>query len=130
MKLNALVFVLLLCSMTMANGACDKQADESASYKRAVRRVEALPEYKKWRSLVSASPGVHAARLPAVDRQMTIGHHCYWSISEYSDEGTHIHRWQTFLVSQHGKRILVEDLEGTPIPLATWRAKQSKDSAR
>jgi hypothetical protein len=124
MRPKALAFALSLSQLATANAACDAQAEGSPSYERAAKRVEALPEYKKWRSFASERPGVHAARLPMLDRQVSFGRHCYWSVSAYSNEGTHMHLWQTFLVDHHSGRILVQDLEGMPVSLAAWRAKQ------
>jgi hypothetical protein len=120
----ATLLALSLVCFSAASATCDKQATGSSSYQRAVKRVEALPEYKRWLSLVSATPGAHPARLPAVDRQIRQGHRCYWSVAAYEDKGTHLHLWQIFLVSQDGKRILVEDLEGNPMSLEKWREGQ------
>ena len=125
-RMNAIATLLalsLIC-FSAASATCDKQAIGSSSYQRAVKRVEALPEYKKWLSLVSATQGTHPASLPAVDRQIRRGHRCYWSVAAYEDQGTHLHLWQIFLVSQDGNHILVEDIEGNPMSLAKWRAGQ------
>ena len=120
----ATFLALSLVYFPAASATCDKQAAGSSSYQRAVKRVEALPEYQRWLSLVSATQGAHPARLPFVDRQIRWGRRCYWSISAYEDQGTHLHLWQIFLVSQDGNHILVEDLEGNPMSLAKWQASQ------
>ena len=47
-----------------------------------------------------------------VARQIAIRGRCYWSLTAYSDEGTHLHRWNTFFASIDGKRVLVDNIAG------------------
>jgi len=124
MNSRSALLALSLFSFVAASHACGEQSVESVGHRRAVKRIEALPEYKDWRLLISARPGVHPARLPAVDQQLQIGRRCYWSVAIYEDHESHLHLWQTFLVSQDGRYVLVEDLEGNPIPISKWRASQ------
>jgi len=101
---------------------CDEVAAGSASYAMAIDRIRALPEFKAWASHVAGQPGVKAVTFPAMDRQHLIGGRCYWSVSAYSDEVTHLHRWNTFYLSLDGKQTMVMDMEGAPISLDKWRA--------
>jgi hypothetical protein len=62
--------------------------------------------------------------LPALDKQQTINGGRYWSVTAYSDEGTHLHRWNTFYAAVDAAGILFMSLDGAPISLADWRASR------
>jgi len=101
---------------------CDEAAAGAASYETATGRIRALPEFKAWANHVSSRPGVKPVIVPAMDKQQLIEGRCYWSVSAYADQVTHLHRWNTFYVSLDGKQTMVMDMEGAPISLDKWRA--------
>ena len=103
---------------------CDLKAEGSAGYKTAVSRVTALPEFINWSNTISSKSGANAAFIPAVDKQTKLKNRCYWSVTVYSNEGSHYHRWNTFLISVTGRVILVENIEGEPVPLQTLRSNK------
>jgi hypothetical protein len=120
---HAITFVVLGSSVpAFAVAACDEVAEGSKSYDKAVAQVRALPEFKSWLKYVSDHPGVKAVTMPSVDKQSLVRGRCYWSVTAYSDEGTHLHRWNTFYVSVGGKSILVENPEGEAVSLAYLRS--------
>ena len=118
------LLALSVFASTTASAACGAQSVKSPAHELAVKRIEALTEYKSWRSLVSATSNVRPTRLAASDQLVRVGSRCLWSIAIYEDHGSHLYRWQTFLVSQDGKVILVEDLQGIAVPISEWRASQ------
>jgi hypothetical protein len=117
-QMSARVLMALLISMPPAAiAACNEAAEGSASYRNAVARVEALPQYKEWLKRLAEKPGAKATMLPAIDKQSSIASSCYWSVTVYSNEGTHLSRWKTLFVGVGNGSVLAEDTNGQPIPL-------------
>ena len=122
MRLRVLLAAPLLALVPSLVCACSERAEDSPSWDAALRRLDQLPEVAAWARYVSQTPGVKAVLSPAVDKQSLITGRCYWSVTLYSDEGTHLHRWNTFYVSVDGDEILVDDVTGgEPVSLASWR---------
>jgi hypothetical protein len=129
MRLRILVAIGSLALLPSVAGACSERAEGSRSWEDAVRQVERLTEVKGWRRYVSERPPAKVVYLPAVDKQSLIAGQCYWSVTLYSDEGTHLHRWNTFYVGVGRKDILVNDYTGgEPLSLERWRGGKSSET--
>lgn len=127
MPLRVFLAAVALALMPSAVSACSERPEGSRSYESAVRRVLQLPEVKAWRELIAQHPRFKAIHLPDVDHQSLIGGRCYWSVTLYSAEGTHLHRWHTFYVRLAEKEILVDDITGgEPLSLAEWRRRPAR----
>jgi hypothetical protein len=123
---HAFVAFLLIIAMqpAMAASPCPDVSRTSPTYRSAVRRVVALAEVKAWENYVAAHPPARVAfDVEQAARQVLVGRECYVVVTLYSDEVTHLHRWNTFNVGSRSGRILVKDLENVPTPLAAWRSK-------
>jgi hypothetical protein len=98
MRLRVVLAVLALALWPPLASGCSERAEGSPSYEAAVREIQRLPEVRAWQRYVAERPPAKVALLPVVDKQYLIQGRCYWSVTLYSDEGTHFHRWNTFYV--------------------------------
>jgi hypothetical protein len=116
---------LLLCAALCAGAAClgcPTTPAQSREYRQAWRAVERIAEFKAWRSYVAAHPPARIVTMPERSpQQVEIRGKCFTSITVYSDEGTHLHRWNTFYVQVPSGTVLVGSPEGEPITLREWR---------
>lgn len=125
--MNTLVRYLLALALVVTGKAvaCPAMAIDvhSKLYQKALAQITELPEYKSWALTISKTEGVHVAFDPnPPEEQVLILRRCYIPITLYSDEGTHLHRWNTFYVSVKHNQVLVEDNSGEdPITLSAWR---------
>jgi hypothetical protein len=127
--------IVVLLATNMAYATCNATAEtDPGGYKQASNRVAKLAEFKAWYDHVKARPQVKAIFGSHVDKQSTLNRKCYWSVTVYSDEGTHLSRWQTFFVPVANGAMLIEDLTtGEPVPLrsnSTIERDASKSSTR
>jgi hypothetical protein len=101
-----------------AFAACDASADRDVTgYTKASTRVTRLAEFKAWNDQLQAKPGVKAVLGAAMDKQSMVKGKCYWSVTVYSDEGSHLSRWRTFFVPVTQGAVLLENANGEPVPL-------------
>jgi hypothetical protein len=111
-KAIALLFGTLACWSAQAL-ACSSVDQKSMVYRKAVKKVQALPEFKAWQQYIEAHPPARIALdiQPAV-QQVRIEGECYTPVTLYSDEETHFHRWNTFFVGSRTNKVLIENAEG------------------
>ena len=119
LPLSALLAFGVTCAANV-DGKCNGVAEGSADYNRAADVVRQLPEYQAW----SRSHSFPVAFGSVTDKKRLVGGKCYWSVSVYADRPDRLELWRVFLVRRSSSRVLIENIDGEPIPLATWR-KQS-----
>jgi hypothetical protein len=119
---SRLLVLVLAASSSMAHSACPPVTLESPQYAKATRIVQQLPEFKEWQRYVAEHPPSKIILgVESFVKSVPIEGRCFVSVSIYSDEETHLHRWNTFYVSLQSRRILVQDLEGEAVSLRAWR---------
>jgi len=112
-------------------GSSNAPATQDADAK-AVDALMALPEIKAWSSHIEkASKGrAHGAVMETAPEQRLVDGKPYYQLSFFENTPDAAHRWESFLVSPDGKRILVEDLASDELfSLERWR-KESKPMER
>ncbi|MBE3023523.1 hypothetical protein GQ37_018095 [Janthinobacterium sp. BJB1] len=95
---------------------------------RAVDALMALPEIKAWSAHIEKASGgrAHGAVMETSPDVRLIDGKPYHDLSFVENTPDAAHRWESFVVSQDGKRILVDDVvSGELISLEQWR----KDNA-
>jgi len=95
---------------------------------RAVDALMALPEIKAWSAHIEKASGgrAHGAVMETSPEVRLIDGKPYHDLSFMENTPEAAHRWESFVVSQDGKRILVDDVvSGELISLEQWR----KDNA-
>ena len=95
---------------------------------RAVDALMALPEIKAWSAHIEKASGgrAHGAVMETSPDVRLIDGKPYHDLSFMENTPEAAHRWESFVVSQDGKRILVDDVvSGELISLEQWR----KDNA-
>lgn len=97
--LKTLLFVIL--SVALPACACQYPDEGNMPLRRAVTRIQVLPETEAWASAVHKTGAVvHYAVL--LDQPVRVSGRCYWPV-EARAEGK---LWRRFLVSPDGKRLL------------------------
>jgi hypothetical protein len=95
---------------------------------RAVDALMALPEIKAWSAHIEKASGgrAHGAVMETSPDVRLIDGKPYHDLNFVENTPDAAHRWESFVVSQDGKRILVDDVvSGELISLEQWR----KDNA-
>lgn len=95
---------------------------------RAVDALMALPEIKAWSAHIEKASGgrAHGAVMETSPDVRLIDGKPYYDLNFVENTPDAAHRWESFVVSQDGKRILVDDVvSGELISLEQWR----KDNA-
>ena len=105
-----------------------QQAPGAQPEDRAVDALMALPEIKAWSAHIEKATGgrAHGAVMEtSPETRLVDGVACY-QLSFFESTPDAAHRWESFVVTPDGKRILVDDIvSGDLISLEQWR----KDSA-
>ena len=95
---------------------------------RAVDALMALPEIKAWSAHIEKASGgrAHGAVMETTPETRLVDGAAYYQLSFFESTPDAAHRWESFVVSPDGKRILVDDIvSGDLLSLEQWR----KDSA-
>ena len=95
---------------------------------RAVDALLALPEIKAWSAHIEKASGgrAHGAVMETSPETRLVDGAAYYQLSFFESTPEAAHRWESFVVSPDGKRILVDDsVSGDLLSLEQWR----KDSA-
>lgn len=95
---------------------------------RAVDALLALPEIKAWSAHIEKASGgrAHGAVMETTPETRLVDGAAYYQLSFFESTPDAAHRWESFVVSPDGKRILVDDIvSGDLLSLEQWR----KDSA-
>lgn len=109
--------------------ASTQKADADA---KAVDALMGLPEIKAWSTHIEkASNGrAHGAVMETAPEQRLVDGKPYFQLSFFESTPDAAHRWESFLVSPDGKRILVEDTANDELlSLERWR-KESEPMKR
>ena len=95
---------------------------------RAIDALMALPEIKAWSAHIEKASGgrAHGAVMETAPETRLVDGAAYYQLSFFESTPEAAHRWESFVVSPDGKRILVDDsVIGDLLSLEQWR----KDSA-
>ena len=95
---------------------------------RAVDALMALPEIKAWSAHIEKASGgrAHGAVMETAPETRLVDGTAYYQLSFFESTPEAAHRWESFVVSPDGKRILVDDsVSGDLLSLEQWR----KDNA-
>ena len=90
----------------------------------AMNALMALPELKAWSARLEKESGgkVRGALIEYDSTPKLIDGKAYWQFSFVENGSDAAHRWESFLVSQSGDEILVDDdISGKAISLEQWR---------
>jgi hypothetical protein len=90
----------------------------------AMKALMALPELKAWSARLEKESGgkVRGALIEYDAAPKVIDGKSYWQFSFVENGSDAAHRWESFLVSQSGDEILVDDdISGKAISLEQWR---------
>lgn len=95
----------------------------STTKEQAVSMIFELPEIKAWSSYIehTTKGKVHASIIIFPEEPEILDGKQYWSVNFYENQPTHIHRWESFLVSLDNGEILVDDIADDVISLQAWR---------
>ena len=108
--------------------AASSQTTADEQNTRAVDALMALPEIKAWSAHIEKASGgrAHGAVMETTPETRLVEGQPYYQLSFFESTPDAAHRWESFVVSADGKRILVDDLaSGDLLSLEQWR----KDSA-
>jgi hypothetical protein len=111
----ALAALMIVYSPSLIAG-CQGSEEQNS---KALARFWAIPDVKFWKTQLVAN---HDKPVATLDPELEdISGKCFYRFTAYWDAGDHLHRWHYFLLSQKGKAVLVDDLEGDLITLSKWR---------
>jgi hypothetical protein len=99
-------------------------ANATRTKEQAMDALMSLPELKAWSSRIEkASNGKsRGALIEDEPEPRVIDGKKYWQFSFVENASDAVHRWESFLVAQHGGEILVEDFASdTTLTLEQWR---------
>ena len=108
--------------------AASSQTAAGEQNARAVDALMALPEIKAWSAHIEKASGgrAHGAVMETAPETRLVEGQPYYQLSFFESTPDAAHRWESFVVSADGKRILVDDIvSGDLLSLQQWR----KDSA-
>lgn len=108
--------------------AASSQTTAQEQNARAVDALMALPEIKAWSAHIEkASAGrAHGAVMETSPETRLVDGQPYYQLSFFESTPDAAQRWESFVVSPDGKRILIDDIvSGDLLSLEQWR----KDSA-
>ena len=109
-----------------------QQAPGAQPEDKAVDALMALPEIKAWSAHIEKASGgrSHGAVMESDPEQRLVDGQAYFQLSFFENAPDAAHRWESFLVTPDGKRILVEDIvNGDYMSLERWR-KEGKPMER
>ena len=95
---------------------------------KAVNALLALPEIRAWSAHIEKASGgkSHGAVMETTPEQRLVDGQAYFQLSFFENGPDAAHRWESFLVTPDGKRILVEDMvEGDLLSLERWRKESA-----
>ena len=95
---------------------------------KAVNALLALPEIRAWSAHIEKASGgrSHGAVMETAPEQRLVDGQAYFQLSFFENAPDAAHRWESFLVTPDGKRILVEDMvEGDLLSLENWRKEKA-----
>ena len=95
---------------------------------KAVNALLALPEIRAWSAHIEKASGgrSHGAVMETAPEQRLVDGQAYFQLSFFENAPDAAHRWESFLVTPDGKRILVEDTaEGELLSLERWRKESA-----
>jgi len=108
--------------------AASSQSAEQEQNARAVDALMALPEIKAWSAHIENATGgrAHGAVMETSPETRLVDGVAYYQLSFFENTPDAAHRWESFVVTPDGKRILVDDIvTGDLLSLEQWR----KDNA-
>jgi len=101
---------------------------EARQEEQAVMALMALPELKAWAAHIEkVSQGrAHGAVMLTAPEQREVEGQSYYQLSFFENTPEAAHRWESFLVTQDGKHILVDDTASDEVlSLERWRKESA-----
>ena len=98
-----------------------------ATKEQAMSSLMALPELKAWSERIEKDSGgkLHGALMEYDAQPKIVGGKRYWQFSFVENGSDAARRWESFLVSDKGDEILIDDAAtNKPLTLADWRAQK------
>ena len=95
---------------------------------KAVNALLALPEIRAWSAHIEKASGgkSHGAVMETTPEQRLVDGQAYFQLSFFENGPDAAHRWESFLVTPDGKRILVDDIvDGDLLSLENWRKEKT-----
>jgi hypothetical protein len=108
--------VLVLLTGTLPVHACDYPDEGNMPLRRAVARVQYLPETEAW----SKQHRRNVLYLLKLEETVRVAGRCYWTLEAVGNGAV----WQRFYVSPDGKSVLAQGRQGLPLTLRAWREKE------
>jgi hypothetical protein len=115
--IRALAAALALVSLG-AFAACPYPDEGNMPLRRAVTRVDLLPETIAW-SAAERRNGVIVHFAVLLEDTIRASGRCHWTIEARAGERV----WQRFYVTPDGRNLLVDGVHGKPVTLDEWRGK-------
>ncbi len=131
---------LAIAAMSALFAACEPVPDTKVSTamvpasvttfrtkEQAMASLMALPELKAWSERIEKDSGgkLHAALMEYDTHPKIVGGKRYWQFSFVENGSDAARRWESFLVSDSGEDILVDDAASDKVlTLADWRAQK------
>lgn len=131
---------LAIAAMSALFAACEPVPDTKVSTamvpasvttfrtkEQAMASLMALPELKAWSERIEKDSGgkLHAALMEYDTQPKIVGGKRYWQFSFVENGSDAARRWESFLVSDSGEDILVDDAASDKVlTLADWRAQK------
>ena len=111
-----------------SSGPATQDAPGAQLDDKAVNALLALPEIRAWSAHIEKASGgrSHGAVMETAPEQRLVDGQAYFQLSFFENAPDAAHRWESFLVTPDGKRILVEDTaEGELLSLERWRKESA-----
>ena len=111
-----------------STGPAMQEAPAAQADDKAVNALLALPEIRAWSAHIEKASGgrSHGAVMETTPEQRLVDGQAYFQLSFFENGPDAAHRWESFLVTPDGKRILVEDdVEGELLSLERWRKEKA-----
>ena len=111
-----------------STGPASQDAPAAQQDDKAVNALLALPEIRAWSAHIEKASGgrSHGAVMETAPEQRLVDGQAYFQLSFFENGPDAAHRWESFLVTPDGKRILVEDdVEGELLSLERWRKEKA-----
>ena len=111
-----------------SNGPATQDTAGAQPEDKAVNALLALPEIRAWSAHIEKASGgkSHGAVMETTPEQRLVDGQAYFQLSFFENGPDAAHRWESFLVTPDGKRILVDDIvDGDLLSLENWRKERA-----
>jgi hypothetical protein len=99
--------------------ACEVPDEGNLPLRRAVARVQLLPETEAWSKALHRT-GETVQYVLRLEDTLTSAGRCYWTVDAVGEGNL----WQRFYVTPDGNDLLIQGPRGSTLTLEQWRAGQ------